>query len=298
MRMNNPNNPFGHLTLGQLNPELVKAYAHGLTPYMDDIASITGSNTDGDNFKSLDGLNSERPVAKGLFAVLGTQQDAYVEFNAAADKLALEHAHSYADAVRDHADVRKDDARILNVAVLQGLVDSGTHEGLRAIGMSEKDAYDMRKLAYGAGVSSLSAAAGAATGPAGGLAMSVFGSALESSVIGDAPDTGMPAIADMTGDRSARFVLNALLARDVNVDLDGIDRGFVTEDGVTDQGEPKYRILSYAEMEKLHRPLPSDTDFQGQFNRALEDTLGGEDRNPAGEYARKYEQITKIPNSK
>ncbi|WP_217154938.1 TPR repeat region-containing protein [[Mycobacterium] fortunisiensis] len=298
MRMSNPSNPFGHVTLGQLNPELVKAYAHGLTPYMDDIAGITGANTDGDGFKSLDGLNSERPIAKGLFSVLGTQQDAYVEFNAAADKLALEQAHSYANDVGQHADVRKDDPRMLNAAVLQGLVDSGTHEGLRAIGMSEKDAYDMRKLAYGAGVTALSTAVGASpAGPAGGAAMSVFGSAMESTILGDPPNTNMPAIPDMTGDRSARFVLNSLLAQGVDVDLSGIDENFIRQDGVNQQGQPVYKILSYQEMSELGLQLPADTDFQGQFNQTLENTLGA-DRNPAGEYARKYEQITKIPDAK
>ncbi|MGW4100506.1 hypothetical protein [Mycobacterium sp. NPDC004974] len=265
---------------------------------MDDIAGISGANTDGDRFNSLDGLNSERPIAKGLFSVLGTQQDAYVEFNAAADKLALEQAHSYADDVGKHADVRRDDPRILNAAVLQGLVDSGTHEGLRAIGMSEKDAYDMRKLAYGAGVTALSTAAGATpAGPAGSAAMSVFGSAMESTVLGDPPNTNIPAIPDMTGDRSARFVLNALLAEGVHVDTSAIDKAFIAQDGVNKHGDPVYRILSYHEIAERNLPLLSDTDFQGQFNRALEDTLGV-DQNPAGEYAKKYEQITKTPDSK
>ncbi|OBI63372.1 hypothetical protein A5667_06955 [Mycolicibacterium fortuitum] len=298
MRMSSPNNPFGHVTLGQLNPELVKAYAHGLTPYMSDIAGITGANTDGNRFNALDGLDPERPIAKGLFSVLGTQQDAYVEFNAAADQLALDQAHSYAEDVRNHVDVRKDDPRMLNAAVLQGLVDSGTHEGLRAIAMSDKDAYDLRKLAYNAGVTALSTAVGASeAGPAGGAAITVFGSAMESTVLGDPPNTNIPAIPDMTGDRSARFVLNALLAEGVPVDTSAIDKAFIAQDGVNSHGDPVYKLLSYHEIAERNLPLLSDTDFQGQFNRALEDTLGT-DRNPAGEYARKYEQITKIPDYK
>ncbi|OMC00650.1 hypothetical protein A5734_18550 [Mycolicibacterium fortuitum] len=61
--------------------------------------------------------------------------------------------------------------------------------------------------------------------------------------------------------------------------------------------EPTVFAISplHHQIAKSNLPLLSDTDLQGQFNRALRDTLGT-DRNPAGEYARKYEQITKIPD--
>jgi hypothetical protein len=68
-------------TLGQLNPELVKGYAHGLTPYMSDIAGLSTDNPN-DAFGPLDIQNpEERPIAKGLFSVLSTQEDAYNEFH-------------------------------------------------------------------------------------------------------------------------------------------------------------------------------------------------------------------------
>jgi hypothetical protein len=68
-------------TLGQLNPELVKGYAHGLTPYMSDIAGLSTANPN-DAFGPLDIQNpEERPIAKGLFSVLSTQEDAYNEFH-------------------------------------------------------------------------------------------------------------------------------------------------------------------------------------------------------------------------
>lgn len=119
----------------------------------------------------------------------------------------------------------------------------------------------------------------------------------DGSELTDDLDARKPAIPDMPGDRSARFVLNALMAQGVDVNLDVIDGVFIGEAEVDEHGRPVHKILSYSEMEDLGWPLPADTDFQGQFNHALENTLGT-DRNPAGEYARKYEQVTKVPDAK
>ena len=158
--MNLPGMP-GEMTLGQVNPELVKGYAHGLTPYMADIASISGGNPD-DNFGFLDPANSERPNAKGLFSVLGTQHDAYVEFNGAADQLGLERAHQYAEDVKNGVDVHKNDTRILDAAVLKGLVASGSAESAHAIGLNQEEARGWRKLAYSTAVGGLSTLGGPA----------------------------------------------------------------------------------------------------------------------------------------
>ncbi len=280
--MNLPGMP-GEMTLGQVNPELVKGYAHGLTPYMADIASISGGNPD-DNFGFLDPANSERPNAKGLFSVLGTQHDAYVEFNGAADQLGLERAHQYAEDVKHGVDVHKNDARILDAAVLKGLVASGSAESAHALALNQAEAQTWRKGAY----STLASLAWARwRGPlAGPGRRACFGSAMESSFIGSPHRIRRRrSVPDMTGDESARFVLNALLADGVPVE--GIDPNYM-ENG---------RIASLAELQARAESVQSDTDFEGQLNTVL-DNVVGEDSNPADEFEDKYEQVTKIPGAK
>lgn len=275
--MNLPGIP-GETTLGQLNPELVKGYAHGLSPYMADIASVPGGAND--NFDFLDPGKSERPIAKGLFAVLGTQHDAYVEFNSAADKLGLERAHQYAEDVKHGVDVHKNDARILDAAVLRGLMASGSAEAAHSIGLNRAEVEEWRKTAYSTAVDSLAWAAGPA-----GPAITAFGSAMEDSIVGKAADPSTPIVPDMTGDESARFVLNALIADGVRVD--GIDPNYMV-DG---------RIASLEELQAAGRNVPADTDLEGDLNAVL-DSIVGEASNPTDEFEDKYEQITKIPGAK
>lgn len=183
---------FHDKTLGQVNPELVKGYAHGLTPYMADIASVSGGAQD--NFDPLDAQeSSERPLAKGLFAVLGTQQEAYVEFNGAADKLSLEKAQEWAHDVKEGVHVEAHDSRLLASATLRGLVDSGTAEGLHAANLNNAEAAEWRQQAYDAGVKGLAAM----SGPAGGVAVETFGSSMQEAFLGKPPDTSTPDVPDM-----------------------------------------------------------------------------------------------------
>jgi hypothetical protein len=88
-------------TLGQLNPELVKGYAHGLTPYMADIAGLSTANPH-DAFSPLDVQQpEERPIAKGLFSVLSTQEDAYREFHSVANAHVVAESHHWAEDVKN-----------------------------------------------------------------------------------------------------------------------------------------------------------------------------------------------------
>jgi hypothetical protein len=243
---------FGHTTLGQLNPELVRGYAHGLTPYMADIASLSSANIH-DPFSTLDPANPDRTHAKTLFSVLSTDEQAYEEFNGAADKLTLEESHQYAEDVRNHRPVSADDGRLIDAAVLKGLVASGSADAAHAIGLNKDDALTWRKMAYTAGVTAL----GATAGPIGEGATAGFGSAMESSIIGTPTDTSTPVIPNMGADESARFVLNALLADGVPVDVDG--------DYMIDG-----RIASLHELLDNHVPVPADMTFQDHFERCTE----------------------------
>jgi len=118
-------------TLGQLNPELVQGMAHGLTPYMADIASVAGGADD--NFQPLE-TDQTRPLAKGIFAVLGTDVDAYREFNGAANELALQKSYEWASDVKHGNEVFAHDARMNAAATVKGLIDHRTAEGLKTIG--------------------------------------------------------------------------------------------------------------------------------------------------------------------
>jgi EspA/EspE family len=271
---------FSHTTLGQANPELVRGYAHGLSPYMADIASLSSANTH-DPFDFLDPANPERPNAKGLFSVLSTDQQAYTEFNGAADRLTLEESRQYAEDIRNHVPVSADDKRLLDAAVLKGLVASGSADSAHAMGLNKDDALTWRKLAYTAGVTAASTGAGPLAGPA----IESFGGAMESSIIGSPTDPSTPAIPNMGSDESARFVLNALLADGVPVH--GIDHPYLI-DG---------HIASLQELRANNIDPPADTGYQDLLNDALNDAVGKEN-NPAAKIAQKYEDIVKIPDGK
>lgn len=203
---------FGNETLGQRNPELVQAYAHGLTPYMADIAGVEGEN----RFPDLDDGNPDRPLAKNLFAVLGTDRDAYVEFNGAADQLGLDKAHSWAEDVKNGRMPLAEDARMGDAAVLKGLVADGTATGVEAMNLNRDDALEWRKSAYDAGVIALSAAAG----PVGGPAIEIFGAGMQSSVLGDPIGTAGTNPSNISPDEASRYVANALLASGMDLDVD------------------------------------------------------------------------------
>ena len=87
-------------TLGELNPELVQGYAHGLTPYMAEIAELSTADPNR-VFDPIDTENpAERPVAKGIFSVLSTDDAAYNEFHSAANAHILAASHGWAEDVK------------------------------------------------------------------------------------------------------------------------------------------------------------------------------------------------------
>jgi hypothetical protein len=261
---------FGDQTLGQHNPELVKAYAHGLTPYMADIAGVSGGANDA--FGDLDGGAPDKPIAKSLFAVLGTDRVAYVEFNGAADQLGLDKAHQWAEDVKNGRPVMAEDPRMADAAVLKGLVASGTAEGTHALGLNNADAADWRKAAYGAGVTGLSALAG----PVGGPAVEIFGSAMESSVLGGPIDTGEGDPSPILPDEASRFAANALIADGFK--LDGLDHYMV--DG---------RVASVEEMNDLGITAPDHAALNTALSTALSVVVGA--NNPSKDFQLWYNQI-------
>lgn len=268
---------FGTDTLGQVNPELVQGMGHGLTPYMADIASVEGGSAD--NFQPLE-TDSTRPLAKGIFAVLGTDVDAYREFNGAANELALQKSYDWANDVKQGHEVFANDARMNAAATLKGLIDHGTAEGLKTIGLQEQQMTDLKKSVYNEAVSALSAAGGPY-----GKAISMFGGALEDSFFGNGSDISGD-VKPMFADESARFASNALLA--AGVDVPGTEQYLVSD--VDINGQPYERLGTVEELQAIDVQV-TDDGYAGYLNRSL-DQVVGVGRSPAGPFGEWYEDVT------
>ncbi|HEX2213197.1 MAG TPA: hypothetical protein VHH12_07060, partial [Mycobacterium sp.] len=276
--MNIPN-AFGQTdTLGQLNPELVKGMAHGLTPYMADIASVQGGAAD--NFQPLDGGDQTRPLAKGVFAVLGTDVDGYRVFNAAANELALQKSWEWANDVKQGTEVFANDSRMNAAATLKGLIDHGTADGLRTIGLDNNEMTDLKKSVYNQAVDALSAAGG----PYGKL-IGMFGGALEESFFGNGSDIS-GGVNPMFADESARFATNALLAAGVAVP--GTEPYLVSDTDAS--GQPIQRLGTLEELAGKNLVITGD-EYGGDLNRWLEQIVGV-GRSPAAAFGEQYEDVT------
>lgn len=285
-------------TLGELNPELVRGYAHGLTPYISDIAGL--STADASNaFEPLDTEHpTERPVAKGIFTVLSTDEQAYKEFHSAANAHILAASHGWAEDVKNGVDVSAHDARLLDSATLKALETVGTTEAARALGLNDQQTYDRQKAAYDMSVKMLSG--GASLVPGVGVVLDpgfdIFGSAMESSVLGDRPNPASPTIANMDAGESARFALNALLANEVPL----IQSSFrLTEDwfgsAPIDPARPELGTTPYIKDIMQLRPEDiGDNEMEQNLTAILQDTVG-EYRSPADAMKDQYDDVIKNP---
>ena len=282
-------------TLGQLNPELVKGYAHGLTPYMADIAGLSTANPH-DAFGPLDVQNpEERPIAKGLFSVLSTQEDAYREFHGAANAHVVTESHQWAEDVKNGVAVSDHDPRMVDCAILKALETVGTTEAARALGLNAEQVYQQQKSAYDLGVNLASGYGSLIPGVGAVLdkSIDIYGNAMASSILGPPPDFSSPTIANMGAEESARFAVNALVADGVPVH--GVDpRWFANVPA--DPDHPELGALSQVQtLEELqrHRGV-SEADMQDELTRALDGAVG-RDFSPADAIAAQYNNVVKNP---
>jgi hypothetical protein len=267
-------------TLGQVNPELVKGMAHGLTPYMADIANVEGGAND--NFQPLDhGKDSQdRNLAKGVFTVLGSQVDAYREFYGAANEMALNKSYEWANKVGGPEGVFPHDASMNGAASLKALMDHGTAEGLKTIGMDNNEMTDLKRSVYNQAVDALSAAGGPY-----GKAIGVMGGALEDSFFGNGSDISGDVV-PMYADESARFATNALLA--TGAEVPGTEQ-FQIQD-FDKNGQPYQRLMTTAELEARNIYMTPD-QLGGDLNEALDKKLGL-GRSPVVPFGEQYDRIT------
>ena len=243
----------GHQTLGQLNPHLVQGFAQGLAPYA---PAIAGENVPGlSNFYTPDTpahvADNTLPIAKGVFSVLSTNQDASNVFNGAVIQDIANHQHQYAQMIGADPTLAGNTAQLDQAAKLQALMDIGTHNAVEANHVNADqqalDAYNLRKSAYEYVMKGLSTGAGVTAGPAGGLATDVMGTALKDDIIGAAPHLGDPPtlIPDMDRNAAYREALNGILQTHPINGLTGDN--FLIQGPGTDPNRP-WRVATWDEL--------------------------------------------------
>lgn len=261
----------GNHTLGQLNPELVQAMAHGLGPYVNNIADTSGGMAEfGDPLKHPGALaGGQISVAKGLFSVLDSDKDAAQYFNGQAYAQAVLHNHAFAsDPVHSSYNHQLYDA-----ATLQALVDIGTNNAFQANaengyhqGLSE---YESKKLAYEDAVLGASAMGRFIPG-AGGLAgpgIGIFGHSLENDILGPAPtsptENPMPRMDIGSADRE---ILDAMLGAQHTIV--GLPPAYIAHD----HDHPYGRIAALDEV-RLTQPGLSPGEYGEVIGVALTQAL-------------------------
>lgn len=227
----------GHHTLGEMNPKLVEGMAHGLVPYMNNIAGLHNGLPefafDPKKVDATDFENGRMPVAKGIFAVLSSDGTASDYFNGAADRHALISEAAYAQAIAGHApNMDSYNENLHDAMTLRGLVNSGIHTATHADvenhhtseEESELKAYNSRKTAYELAAKAVGSAVGFVPG-AGAIesaGIGLLGGAIENDVIGPAPtghllsDHPLP---DMPLGQADREILNAVIASGQHVPI-------------------------------------------------------------------------------
>jgi hypothetical protein len=205
----------GQHTLGEVNPSLNRAFAEGLTPYINNIA---GSPDQLPGFHRLD----EQPQfddysmanTKGLFAVLNSDSTTATEWNKAVYEQALYHETAFAQNPSNSGA----NAHLTAAATLRGLVDAGTVGAFDAyadnqnkINMTESQ---WKGMGYNAALTAFST--GTAVLP-GGEAVSPLisgvGATLQGEILGttDPIDPSDP-INNLSPQIASKHILNAMSA--------------------------------------------------------------------------------------
>ncbi|WP_157680411.1 TPR repeat region-containing protein [Mycobacterium dioxanotrophicus] len=217
-----------HHTLGQVNPELVRGYAHGLSPYIPEIAGLSSVGDDGKVFANFepDKQLLDQPVAKGVFSVLSTDPEAYKEFHGAANAHALAASYSWAEDVKNGVHVSQNDPRLTDAQTLKGLSAVGTQQAAEALGKNAHEMWQEQKSAYELGQKAVTGGLGTIPGygVVAGPSFDVFATVMEDSIIGKEPTGDHYTIPPASKAECARFALNALSANDVPLVYDNVDK--------------------------------------------------------------------------
>ncbi len=257
----------GNQTLGQVNPELTRGLAHGLTPYISDIAGLSGGTHDG--FGQLDTPTAQSdgsmPIAKGIFSVLSTDDAARNEFTTQAAHDSIVEQNQYAADFKNGVDVSSDNSHLRDSMTLQGLVADGVHTATDASGINT-DAKNAAGYANLKSVYDLAFSAADLKLPGSG----VVSQALEESIIGTPPTAtwnqhDMP---DMDISKPEQQVLNSLVRN--GIEISDVQQGLVAP---ADQDHPggSY-VRSYEEYAQWATQTGHD-DSTGAYNEAINKSI-------------------------
>jgi hypothetical protein len=296
----------GNHTLGEVNPNLVQGMAHGLGPYISNIAGTQGGLAEfgytADAYGE-DNDSGRMPVAKGIFSVLSSDRMASDYFNGLADSRAVVAEGAYAQALAGHApNMNSYNANLHDAMTLRGLVNSGIHNAVQADAenqhtaeeIAQRTEHDRRKTAYELSLRTLSAAAafvpgvGAYAGPG----IGIIGQALENDVVGSGPvGAALPTdhpLPNMSIGRADREILNAVIASGQRVEgippqyvIDGrigsldelAGRGSHVESGDYDAALSRVLGSLFTQIygNGSGRAFTPDTDMMNRYNAVTQD---------------------------
>jgi hypothetical protein len=203
-------------TPGDVNPHLTYAVAEGLTPYINNIAGVPGGP---DAFAPLDEIgqyeDNSMPDAKGLFAVLNSEQTTATLWNSEVYKQALLHETAFAQ----HPSNFGSDPHLAASANLRGLVDSGTVGAFDAFAQNQNQIaateHEWKQFGYDAALGTLTATGGSlpGVGPITGEAIDRVGAALQDEILGTTtPIDPKDPINNMSTEVASKHILTSMIA--------------------------------------------------------------------------------------
>lgn len=287
----------GNHTLGEWNSKLVQAMAHGLSPYVENIAMTGGLPEFGDPLDSADPPRRPEdgvlPTAKNIFSVLSSDQNASQYFSEKAYAAALQHEYAFANDP-NHPNYS---GQLYDAATLRGLVDVGTHNAWQANENNgyhqQLSAYQSNKLAYENTVQALSTGAGfvPGAGKVVGPGIGMLGHSLENDWLGPEPTApGASSIHQMSVNTADREIIDAMLATQHPT---GLPPQYIAHDAT----HPNGRLATWEEVKRLIPGLEPG-DYNQVVGNALTGALGP--RPPSGGapdsyMAGRYDEIVGIP---
>ncbi|OBI75161.1 EspA/EspE family type VII secretion system effector [Mycobacterium sp. E740] len=263
-----------HHTIGDINPNLVRGIAEGLTPYIPNIAGMSEGQLPGFETPDSDDAIEKglMPSAKGIFSVMSSDEKAGVLFNGAAQHQAVLAQERFTEDFENRVRGLSSRSGDLNdSATLQGLVDSGlhnalSHEKLNGIEL-ERSVYEAKSHAFDMDKSILEGLGGnlPGVGSVVGPGVDVFGQAAKDAFIGSAP-TVSPT--DANGNYIAPDLPTSVANAQVIGALvnEGVEIPGIPPDWIVREANGEARIMSFAEVQKA---APEHLLTFGEYNERL-----------------------------
>ncbi|MFD1812104.1 hypothetical protein [Rhodococcus gannanensis] len=207
-----------NLSVGQLNPEMIRTLAHSMSPYIPDLAG--GNSSASTAFDQGGGWNEWNGWEEGkfggasqVFGLMTTDQAASAEFVSAA----WQHQYSFEAGYAAEPESPFANRNLTNAGVVMGLVDKGLYLSTDNAHQNEADQakaiYDRKSDAFNfwKGIGSIAADPLGITGAAITGLVDAGGDPLKESFIGKEPDPAKPTELDGPGLTASQYrILSSL----------------------------------------------------------------------------------------